>query len=239
MNVIALAGRKGTGKSTIASWLVKERGYTELSLAKELKMLATRLFPRTITQALCDGLSEVRDRPYTHEQQAQAVLELQAAQTYLRIDPDGRELIDLLFSDAPKKPGYREVSEQLFQAFFPHDARLKSPRRILQFLGTEWGRTLWEDVWLNAVRREVEANKSATYVIPDCRFANEARYLRDRLGAKIYWVEAATRVPDASDAHASEPTRRDLIPHCTGEINNAGDIASLHKTLSELYPEVK
>ena len=86
------------------------------------------------------------------------------------------------------------------------------------------------------MRREVEANKSVSYVIPDCRFENEVRYLRERLGATVYWVEAAERVPDVKDTHASEPARGDMIHACTGEIANNADIPALHTALAGLFP---
>ncbi len=54
----------------------------------------------------------------------------------------------------------------------------KSPREMMQTLGTEWGRVcVGSDVWLEALDSSLDGARP--YVIPDVRFANEAEYVRD------------------------------------------------------------
>ncbi len=67
------------------------------------------------------------------------------------------------------------------------DARYgRSPRYILQTLGTEWGRNMIsDDIWLKATVSRVMKSSHAGVVIPDVRFDNEADYLR-RNGALIH-----------------------------------------------------
>lgn len=51
-----------------------------------------------------------------------------------------------------------------------------SPRKILQTLGTEWGRELIdEDIWLNIIKNSYDGN----IIIPDIRFQNEADFVRE------------------------------------------------------------
>lgn len=236
MTLVALAGRKSSGKSTIALWLAQKHGYRELSLARELKDLALALLPRTLSTEVVDGHSELRDRAFTHDQIRTAAQEIQAAGTFLRHDPDGKEWITRLFGDAPKPVSSRAAADALSLAFDPYQVRLASPRAILQYLGTEWGRSLWDEVWLNAVRRTVEENRDAAFVVPDCRFPNEARYLKGRLGGSVYWVEAAARIGPSTDKHASEPTRAEMLGYCAGEIDNNGGALELAARLSEVFP---
>jgi hypothetical protein len=74
-------------------------------------------------------------------------------------------------------------------------------RRVLQTLGTEWGRqTLGQRVWVDAWRNSLR-QIHAPVVADDVRFENEARIIRD-LGGQIWGVVR----PGAAGAgtHASE-----------------------------------
>jgi len=245
--IITLAGPKGSGKSTVAQWLVDNRGYTEISLAKPLKDLARRLFPRVLTHEDCWGPSEVRERKLTPGEKREINKSLSAVVTYLRLDQEGRAILKELFGPLvettggevklPALYGPRDVAQMFAQAFEPFEESFHSPRTILQKLGTEWGRRVWDEVWLAAVRRTVEAEPTRRYVVPDVRFVNEAKYLRDHLGAAPFWVEAGGRIQGrAHDAHASEPTRDQLFPFCQGEVGNAGSLEELPTVLSVLFP---
>lgn len=77
-------------------------------------------------------------------------------------------------------------------------------RAMLQTLGTEVFRALWEPVWLNAFRhripKEAEDGK-VTILVGDVRFPNELALIHE-LGGKVIRL---TRDPNnGNDAHASE-----------------------------------
>lgn len=57
-----------------------------------------------------------------------------------------------------------------------------SPRHMLQTLGTEWGRNMVHpDIWVNLLERDLRCFvPDSKIVISDCRFANEAAWLRER-----------------------------------------------------------
>ncbi len=62
-----------------------------------------------------------------------------------------------------------------------------SPRRLMQTLGTEWGRTLISlDLWVNLVRERIDyieqalRHEYAGIVISDVRFENEATFVREQ-----------------------------------------------------------
>lgn len=97
----------------------------------------------------------------------------------------------------------------------------KSPRQMLQTLGTDWGRTLVaEDVWLRVADRRCRQWAKAgatTIVIADVRFENEAEWVRSR-GGQVWFVD---RKPAAECApHASEAG----LPECSIDywIDNTG-----------------
>lgn len=79
----------------------------------------------------------------------------------------------------------------------------KTPRQLLQTLGTEWGRDLIRnDVWVAMLERRLAQFQAAgveAVVVADVRFENEADWVRQR-GGEVWHVYRAT---DA-DEHVSE-----------------------------------
>jgi hypothetical protein len=67
----------------------------------------------------------------------------------------------------------------------------KSPRELMQTLGTEWGRSVHPDLWVRLLERSYfdEPSKHAeVLIITDCRFPNEVAWVR-RKGGVVWWVE--------------------------------------------------
>ena len=73
----------------------------------------------------------------------------------------------------------------------------KSPRQLMQTLGTEWGRQhVASDIWLRIAERKIETLRAANsiddypiagIVITDIRFDNEADWLR-KLGGSVWHI---------------------------------------------------
>lgn len=76
-----------------------------------------------------------------------------------------------------------------------------SPRRLMQTLGTEWGRVMINpDMWLIMAQQRLLAHGPGM-VIPDVRFENEAAWVRKHGGRIIHLTRPNTK---AVEAHASE-----------------------------------
>lgn len=87
----------------------------------------------------------------------------------------------------------------------------RSPRQLMQTLGTEWGRHLvHHELWLRIAQQRI-ALTAGPVVLTDVRFANEAALVLRQGGAvwRLLRPSAGT-----SSAHTSEtPLARDLIDH--------------------------
>ena len=109
-----------------------------------------------------------------------------------------------------------------------------SGRRLMQTLGTEWGRSLDPDLWvrLAAITLGLHGASSAPIhdriVITDVRFPNEAAWI-ESLGGRVVRV---TRPAPAVAAHVSEQHIAQLP--CTLAIDNTGTLADLHDQVDEL-----
>jgi hypothetical protein len=74
-------------------------------------------------------------------------------------------------------------------------------RRLQQAMGTEVGRWLDPDIWVNKVAQQINATHSPNFVFTDCRFPNEARFIK-RKGGIIVRIERPGVT--AINAHESE-----------------------------------
>jgi energy-coupling factor transporter ATP-binding protein EcfA2 len=78
----------------------------------------------------------------------------------------------------------------------------KSPREMLQLLGTEFGRELISpDVWVRALEHRIEGVEKV--IIDDVRFPNEARMIRKNGGVVVQVVRAGQAM-GMVDTHVSE-----------------------------------
>lgn len=83
----------------------------------------------------------------------------------------------------------------------------RSPRYIMQTLGTEWGRDIiGDDIWLRAWGRRTADILSV--VADDIRFPNEASYIKDK-GGLVYKI-VRPNFDVGTDSHSSES----LVDNC-------------------------
>ncbi len=102
-----------------------------------------------------------------------------------------------------------------------------SPRRLLQTLGTEWGRKMiHEEIWVMATMQKIESAPGVNFCITDVRFANEAAAIKARGGVVWRVVRPGFGVLDGETAsHESERGIPD--EYVDDEIVNDGGIYAL------------
>lgn len=176
--LIGLAGRAGTGKSTIARLLCEQHAFVEIALADPIKR----------------ALAAMLDLP--------------------------RAYLD--------DPATKETPIAWL--------RNTTPRRLMQTLGTGWGRQIIaDDLWLILARRRIERLTAqaerqhiAGIVISDLRFANESDLVR-ALGGTVWHI---VRPAPPVEAHSSEAgiTAQPGDRTC----DNTGDLDQLETTLDHL-----
>lgn len=109
-------------------------------------------------------------------------------------------------------------------------------REVIQRMGTEVGRNIFgPDTWINLVEWKIEKYQYENVVITDCRFPNEAEWIRT-YAPRIFDMQTAvieiTRPGfGPKEAHASEerlPTNMiDMV------IENHGSVEQLHNSIDE------
>ena len=112
----------------------------------------------------------------------------------------------------------------------------KSPRELLQTLGTEWGRQMVrDDIWVKiAMRRASEQERYGWHsVITDVRFDNEAEVILEA-GGQVWRVER----PGAglSGQAAGHPSEAGISNHLIDQvIRNAGTLDDLEEAVDAAF----
>ena len=211
MNIIGIAGKAGSGKSTVAKILVEKHGYVEIALADDVKRIAKGIYVFTDEQLW--GPSEKRNVP---------------DERYPRPGHAWHNANAVSCACC----GYRyEVPADSFEASAPSfPPCYLTPRYALQQLGTEFGRHCYEDTWVDialyAAKYVVEEKMgylpkyglmpeargvNSGVVISDVRFPNELRAIR-AAGGQVWKIErSGAGLAGTAGQHASE-TSLDGMP---------------------------
>ena len=191
--VVGLCGQAGSGKDLVADFFV-EKKFAKVAFSDPMKRFCQQLFNLDYGQLW--GPSEARNRSIVYTEEVWEKL-LDSASGFCW------ELIDDLGikQRCPALLGLWDWLGTLYRSE-PLSARI-----ILQTLGTEWGRTLDKNIWINYLyekiyprlrvgddyRDEDGAWPSPStlepfvgMVVPDHRFANEILATRERDGYMIH-----------------------------------------------------
>jgi hypothetical protein len=106
-----------------------------------------------------------------------------------------------------------------------------TPRILMQTLGTEWGRKLHPDFWVELAMRELKLQHS--YVFDDVRFPNEAAAIRAKGGFIVRVVNPRVKpLEGAAGLHESE--RFAVEGDVDDQIVNDGTMTELQKKVGGL-----
>ena len=108
----------------------------------------------------------------------------------------------------------------------------KSPRQLMQLFGTEFGRNLIHpDIW--QIRAEAALDSTKNLVLTDCRFDNEAAWVREHGG---YVIRITRDNAPQVFAHMSEDGVSDNLVNF--EVQNNGTLEELYGSLGSVYSEL-
>jgi len=113
----------------------------------------------------------------------------------------------------------------------------KSPREILQWFGTDVMRSLYDDIWVEAIFNKLKSGYYENniikngFVITDVRFPNEVRFI-NLLGGKVVHVIRPNQEEIKSNQHSSE-TSIDIEDN-EFILMNDGTIEDLEKEVDDM-----
>lgn len=109
-----------------------------------------------------------------------------------------------------------------------HKPGFMTAREVLQFVGTDIFRRMYEPVWVKLLINKIKEDSPLVAVIADCRFDNEAQAVKDESGTIVRLTRRPTR-----DNHASEDGFKDFTDFDLVLDNEKLDIRSANQQLLE------
>src|SRR5574344_436601 len=210
MKVVGLVGRKRSGKDTAAE-IFESKGWYRTSFAKALYTEVSKAFGVSIEQLQEHEHKEVPWVPLAGCKDAEFVELAKALARVSILDHEDRQGI---------------FTEDLV------DIRL-SPRRILQWWGTEYRRKDDTFYWVRRLSEELAAAKPERVIISDIREIHEAAYVkRQDQGILVKVIRPDPHLDKGTGTHTSE-TGVDSI-HTDCEILNFSKLESFKLTV-ELF----
>lgn len=231
--IIVLAGAMGSGKDTIGDILAKNHGFRKIAFADPLKKMAKLAFPAFTDEDLY-GSSSKRSTQYPQYPFSGICPHCGVTCDDAKDDP----------TEAYWPEGYRYHCEPCDMNY----TEFVSPRLALMTLGTEWGRRLYSNIWVDAAFEFIKMTPKTIFlpkgydagdwVITDCRFKNEVEGSRQNGGL----VVRLTRNMDVSTtSHASEAELKTIpMSHFDFMFDNANcDLAGLPEETERMLSFLK
>jgi hypothetical protein len=139
----------------------------------------------------------------------------------------------------------QEFAYRRIQPVYARPETFVKDRKLLQWLGTEWGRSLKDSIWVDIWKADVlewkhDCGEVVTIVCDDVRFDNEAQAIKD-MGGTIIKINAAD-VKDRIDTSAG------IVHHQSEsgidskfidiEVDNSGTMLQFFHGLGTVYKQL-
>lgn len=199
MKIVALSGWKGSGKDTLANYLVDRYGFKRLAFADPLK----------------DMVSEEYGIPRSHLDdpafKEKPILSLPISPR----DAFSRHIHDFLIGEFRKADGTPpakpypapEGGRSLVETVMDYQGPLYwTPRALAIFKGSG-NRAISNSYWVERAAKEAAKNPSGLYVISDLRFCSEAYQLLEFAGRDRV---SLIRVERFDSSPSTDPSERDM-----------------------------
>lgn len=144
----------------------------------------------------------------------------------------------LAFAD-PIRDGLKALLDLSNRDFRPENKETvidwigKSPRQLMQLLGTEYGRNLIdENIWVKHMTRRIDdaTRAGSDIVITDVRFKGEADLIRS-LGGEVWRIVRPNAATTEHSCHISEREAAEI--QADRAITNSGTLEQLYELIDE------
>ena len=213
MKVVGLVGQKRSGKDTVAE-VFENLGWYRTSFAKALYREVSEAFGISVSELQDHGMKEV---PWLDLSACKDLefLELAKALSRVYVLDNGDTL------------GIQSEDLKSFRL---------SPRRVLQWWGTEYRRKDDTFYWVRKLSQELAEHKPKHAVISDIRELHEAAYVKRTEGHLLKVIRLGL-AEDATSSHSSEKNLEHIS--VDGKIFNSSTIEHLRNDTIEMEKHLK
>lgn len=214
--IIGIGGYKNVGKNTAAKAFTKQ-GFIELPFAGTLKRICSDLYG--VSYELFDK-NELKDEPYRFYDYSGIELGSKVIQYFS------------LF-------GTMRLQSELDIRKACLAKQFKTPRQILQFIGTDLGREcvgslFWVDVFEAEIQKQLGLGKNV--VVPDIRFPNERQCVA-KLGGKLLLIERPLHGPSGHSSETQIGTEADYDRTFSNHLSEGHLIAQVESWYEQVQRE--
>lgn len=208
MNITGISGQAGSGKDTVANYLIEKHNFKKHALADPIKEFGESVFSFSKDQLW--GPSEMRNEVDSRYLVCDSPAWEEAKQ---KLQTEAPRYVNDIIVRVNRRPFALQKLFEWFNWLRENHCPL-SPRVMLQTLGTEWGRSVDEDLWVSCLlmrsAKTIEAGAPGV-AVSDVRFRNELQALRD-VGGKLLRVLRPSTDQNAKDTgvtgHKSEAEQK-------------------------------
>ena len=213
MKVVGLVGQKRSGKDTVAE-VLENLGWYRTSFAKALY--------REVSEAFGISVSELQG----HDMKEVPWLDLSACRD-LEFLELAKALSRVYTLDKGDTLGIESEDLKSFKL---------SPRRVLQWWGTEYRRKDDTFYWVRKLSEELAVRKPKHVIISDIREPHEAAYVKRTEGHLLKVIRPGL-AEDATSSHSSEKNLEHIS--VDGKIFNSSTIEHLRNDIIEMEKRLK
>lgn len=233
--IIALLGVAGSGKDTVARYIREElREVATVAFADPMKEFAREVFDFPTTHLW--GPSHLRNENF-RDYSKMTAWALAAPRFTRFLHPWTSRIL------GTSDPEARQLLCTKLNSWFTclRDESIDcglTPRRMLQTLGTECGRSFDKNIWVSYGLRRAAALLNSEHcravVITDCRFLNEAEMVRGREGEVWLIDRPSMHVSGVSHASELDVYSEGMRPFISHTVDNSGSLDALYTTIRRL-----
>ena len=202
MKLVALSGWKGSGKDTLANYLVKKYGFKRLAFADKLKDMASQEYgiPREHFDDPRFKEKPILSMPVNPKDSFSAYIHEFLLGEFRRLD-----------GTPPPIPNQgSEGVSMIHRVIQDYGPLYWTPRAVAIFKGSG-NRALLNDYWVQRALIETKAHPDGLFVITDLRFRSESDQLISLAGREsIKFI----RIERLDSPPSEDPSERDLDGFC-------------------------
>jgi len=220
--VLGLSGLASSGKGTVGHYMVSRHGWSDFSFARNLKDMVQHVFKMTEWQVD----DEKGKRSEFHSPMELTFTHVGAVLTWM--------------SRTHGSAGFPSVEERKRRYGYIMNLigkKLRTPREILQIVGTDICRTMVPTYHVDIVSQYIDRNPDTNWVITDVRFPDEGDFLKSVYSAFILRLERpALDQSQGFYGHVSENALADWDGF-SAVIDNSGSLGSLYEKVDLFLKE--
>lgn len=227
--IVCMSGKAGSGKDTVADYLVEKYGFKRMAFADPLRDIVQLVFALDYNSVWDRKLREL---PLKHlpNYTTNEVVKWYVDEGFKDFPNISDEDLQVL------KQSYGWIGKDIEELH--NDDRYWSVRKLLQFIGTEMFRNLINrDTWvMNFVQR---LEPGVNYVLTDVRFPNEMDWVKTKFGGKVVFTEVVRPGCDGKgvgiENHESERYKlpADIV------FQNDGTLEELYKKIENFMNDIE